>query len=179
MILAGSGKRPHVDETAFVAPTAVLSGDVTVGAGSAVLHGAVLVSEGAPIVLGESCVVMEHAVLRASAKAVHVGDRSLIAPHAYVVDVSLPADAHVPIAAVMGENPKTRNAETYAAFLRKTHADDALLDDARTAAKKHPPVPEEIPKAPHVEGVDNAMMLELAEMEHRRQESLRKQRGPR
>jgi acetyltransferase-like isoleucine patch superfamily enzyme len=176
MILTSGGKRPKIDESAYVAPAAVVSGDVTLGAGCAILHGAVVTSEGQPVEMGESCVVMEHAVVRATAKPVRIGECSVISPHAYVVDVSLAAESHVPPGATQGENPKARNGETYAAFLRKAHAGDGLVDDAKRAPKKASSVPEEIPKAPHVEGVDSAMMLELAEMEHRRQEALRKQR---
>ena len=174
MIYASGGKRPRVDESAYVAPGAVVCGDVTVEAGCAILHGAVVAGEGASVVLGESCVVMEHAVVRATGKAVQIGECSVVSPHAYVVDVSLAADSYVPAGATQGENPKARNGETYAAFLRKAHVDDALVDDKRPV-KRAPTIPEEIPKAPHVEGVDNAMMLELAEMEHKRQEALRKQ----
>ena len=39
------GKRPTVDPTAYVAPTAVLSGDVHVGPDARVLYGAVLTAE--------------------------------------------------------------------------------------------------------------------------------------
>ena len=38
---------PSVHPDAYVAPTAVLSGQVSVGAGSCVLHGAVLTADGA------------------------------------------------------------------------------------------------------------------------------------
>ncbi len=178
MIYSSATKRPRIDQSAYVAPTAVVSGDVTIAAGCAVLHGAVIVAEGAPVEIGEGCVVMEHAVLRATTKPLKLGERCVVAPHAYVVDVVLPADAHVPIAPAQGENARARNAETYAGFLRKTHAGDAPIEEPKHAASKRPALPEEIPKAPHVEGVDNAMMLELQEMEHRRQEALRKQRGP-
>lgn len=175
MIYSSGGKRPRIDESAYVAPTAIVSGDVTIGPACALLHGCVVAAEGASVEIGESCVVMEHAVVRAGAKAVKIGDRSVISPHGYVVDISLPQDSHVPIGGTLGENPKARNAETYAAFLRKAHLDDALVEEKR-AQRKAPEIPEEIPKAPHVEGVDNAMMLELAEMEHKRQEALRKQK---
>lgn len=175
MIYSSGGKRPHIDESAYVAPTAIVSGDVTIGPACALLHGCIVAAEGASVAIGESCVLMEHAVVRAGAKAVTIGERSVISPHGYVVDVSLPADSHVPIGGTLGENAKVRNAETYAAFLRKTHVDDALVEEKR-GPRKAPAIPEEIPKAPHVEGVDNAMMLELAEMEHKRQESLRKQK---
>ena len=46
-----------------MAPTAVVSGDVSVGEESRVLHGAILTSEGGPVTVGRSCVVMENAVL--------------------------------------------------------------------------------------------------------------------
>ena len=55
---------PSVHPDAYVAPTAVLSGQVTVGAGSCVLHGAVLTADGGPVEVGANCVIMEHAVLR-------------------------------------------------------------------------------------------------------------------
>lgn len=48
---------PTVHETATVAPTAVLCGDVTLGAHSRVLFGAVLTAEGGPVVVGDHCIV--------------------------------------------------------------------------------------------------------------------------
>ena len=61
MLIEHRGRRPVVDPSATVAPTAVLSGDVRVGARSRILHGAVLTAEDGAIVVGEECVVMEHA----------------------------------------------------------------------------------------------------------------------
>jgi UDP-3-O-[3-hydroxymyristoyl] glucosamine N-acyltransferase len=58
------GCAPSVHPGAYVAPTAVLSGQVSVGAGSCVLHGAVLAAEGGPVQVGAGCVIMENAVLR-------------------------------------------------------------------------------------------------------------------
>ena len=55
---------PSVDPEAYVAPTAVLSGQVRVGPGSCVLHGAVLSADGGPVEIGANCVIMENAVLR-------------------------------------------------------------------------------------------------------------------
>ena len=56
---------PSVHPEAYVAPTAVLSGQGSVGAGSCVMHGAVLAAEGGPVRIGAGCVIMENAVLRA------------------------------------------------------------------------------------------------------------------
>lgn len=79
------GKRPTVAGSAWVAPTAVLCGDVTVGEDARVLFGAVLSAEGGPVSIGARCIVMEHAVLRGrEGHAVEVGDHSLIGPHAHV-----------------------------------------------------------------------------------------------
>jgi acetyltransferase-like isoleucine patch superfamily enzyme len=173
VIYASDGKKPNVHETAYVAPTAVLSGDVTIGAGCAVLHGAVIVSEGAPIEIDESCVIMEHAVLRAHGKAVKIARRSIVSPSAYIVDASLAEDAHVPAGATLGENARSRNPESYAKFLRDLHSGDIAAGETPRPKRASMPPP---PPAAEVEGVDSAMMQELAELEHRRQEALRKQR---
>ena len=50
---------PSVHPDAYVAPTAVLSGQVSVGAGSCVLHGAVLTADGGPVEVGATAPVPE------------------------------------------------------------------------------------------------------------------------
>jgi len=82
MLLEHKGKRPHIHESAYIAPTATVCGDVTIGAESCVLFGAVLVAEGGPVAIGEHCVVMEQAVLRGTARhPVRVGNHVLVGPH--------------------------------------------------------------------------------------------------
>lgn len=77
------GARPRVHPGAVVAATAVISGDVTIGEGCQVLHGAVLTAEGGPITLGDSVIVMENALIRASAAhPVHIGSHVLVGPTA-------------------------------------------------------------------------------------------------
>lgn len=79
------GHRPHVDPSAYVAPTAVLSGAVTVGPGARILHGAVLTAEDGEVRIGARVVVMEHALIRG--RATHpalVGDDVMIGPHTHV-----------------------------------------------------------------------------------------------
>jgi carbonic anhydrase/acetyltransferase-like protein (isoleucine patch superfamily) len=79
MLYEHLGARPRIDDTAVVAPTAVISGDVEIGANCQVLHGAVITAEGGPITLGEHVIVMENALIRATAaNAVHIGDHTLI-----------------------------------------------------------------------------------------------------
>ncbi|SDH03237.1 gamma carbonic anhydrase family protein [Microbacterium pygmaeum] len=79
------GAHPRIHPTAVVAPTAVLSGDVQIGPECQILHGAVITAEGGPITLGEHVIVMENALIRASAShAVHIGDHTLVGPMASV-----------------------------------------------------------------------------------------------
>ena len=85
MLYEHLGARPRIHESAVIAPTAVVSGDVEIGADCQVLHGAVITAEGGPITLGENVIVMENAIVRASsANPVHIGDHVLIGPGASV-----------------------------------------------------------------------------------------------
>ena len=74
-----------VHPSAWVAPTAVVAGDVSLGPGARVLHGAVLNGDRGAISLGEDVVVMENAVLRGRPEhPLHVGDAVLVGPHAHL-----------------------------------------------------------------------------------------------
>jgi carbonic anhydrase/acetyltransferase-like protein (isoleucine patch superfamily) len=87
MLIEHAGKRPRIHESAYVAPNAVLSGDVSVGAGARILFGAVVTAEGSTgqVVLGRDCIVMENALVRGRAgRPARVGDSVLIGPHAHV-----------------------------------------------------------------------------------------------
>ena len=75
----------HIDPTASVAPSAVVTGDVSIGARSRVLAGAVVTGDLGPVVIGSDVVVMEHALLRGRAQhPLHVGDAVLIGPHTHL-----------------------------------------------------------------------------------------------
>jgi gamma-carbonic anhydrase len=75
----------QIDSTAWIAPSAVVTGDVTIGANSRILHHAVLNGDLGPVTVGSDVVVMEHALLRGRADhAVQVGDAVLVGPHAHL-----------------------------------------------------------------------------------------------
>lgn len=251
MILSGGTKKPKIHSSAYVAPSATISGEVTVGAGCAILHGAVIVAEGAPVTIGSDTVVMENAVLKASGGSavqfpLKIGSRCIVGPQAYVVGATigdgcfiaagtkvfngatlgdgsgvalgaivhvkthLPKGASVPMQHIAFGDPaaiyaperapeiqakmtfyadvfnledsddvRARAAQTYAKFLRKTHAQDAVLDEHRNV--KPPPrrSGEEPPptQVAEVDKVVDVMMLELEEMEHRRQAAIKRQKG--
>ncbi|MBI3451791.1 MAG: gamma carbonic anhydrase family protein [Rhodospirillales bacterium] len=84
------GKTPVVDPSAYVAPNAVLCGDVRIGPGCAIAFGAVLSAEDGSIELGRDCIVMENAVVKATQTApVRVGNNVLIGPHAYLTGCTI------------------------------------------------------------------------------------------
>jgi carbonic anhydrase/acetyltransferase-like protein (isoleucine patch superfamily) len=94
VILSSGTKRPKIHSSAYVAPSATLSGEVTVGSGCAILHGAVIVAEGAPVTIGSDTVVMENAVLKASGGSatqfpLKIGSRCIVGPSAYVVGATI------------------------------------------------------------------------------------------
>ncbi|MET0297861.1 MAG: gamma carbonic anhydrase family protein [Microbacterium sp.] len=79
------GASPRIHPDAVVAPTAVISGDVTIGADCQILHGAVITAEGGAITLGANVIVMENALIRATAtNPVHIGDHVLVGPMASI-----------------------------------------------------------------------------------------------
>ena len=85
MLIEHSGKRPVIDPTSRIAPTAVICGDVTVGPNTSVGFGAVLTAESGPIVVGRECVIMENAVIRGTKRhPATIGDHVLIGPGAYL-----------------------------------------------------------------------------------------------
>jgi carbonic anhydrase/acetyltransferase-like protein (isoleucine patch superfamily) len=259
MILSSGTKRPTIHSSAYVAPTATIAGDVTIGAESAVLHGAVISAEGAPVTIGAHTVIMENAVVKASGGSAlqfpcSIGDRCIVGPHAYVVGasigngcfvasgarifngakledrsgVALQAIVHVKARVKAGESvpmlhiaygdpativppqrapeihakldfyadvfnlepgddERARAADTYSKFLRKTHAQDAALEEHRNvkpatalgsvrgklrAGEEPPPT-----QATQVDKVVDVMMLELEEMEQRRQAAIKRQKG--
>ncbi|SJN28835.1 carbonic anhydrase/acetyltransferase isoleucine patch superfamily-like protein [Microbacterium esteraromaticum] len=93
MIYEHLGSRPRIHDTAVVAPTAVISGDVEIGPDCQVLHGAIITAEGGPIRLGEHVIVMENALIRATAAdAVHIGPHTLIGTLASIAGATIGAE---------------------------------------------------------------------------------------
>lgn len=79
LCLSLDGKQPRVDESAWLAPTAVLIGDVEIGAEASVWFGAVLRADFDRIVVGSGTSVQDNAVLHvAPGHPTLVGDRVTI-----------------------------------------------------------------------------------------------------
>jgi len=87
MLIRNRGAEPVIDPSAFVAPTAVLVGRVSVGPRARIMYGAVLDSEASKVKISETAIVCENAVLRATSAGdadlpVVVGDHAFVGPHA-------------------------------------------------------------------------------------------------
>lgn len=96
MLIRHAGHAPRIDASAYVAPTATVCGDVVVGANSRVMFGASVIAEGGRIVIGESCVVMENAVVRSTAAhGTSIGSHSLVGPNAHLVGCRLDEEVFV------------------------------------------------------------------------------------
>lgn len=90
MLLEHRGKYPRIHASAYVAPTAVICGDVTIGEHSRILFGAVLVAEGGPVEIGASCIIMEQAVIRGTPRhPTRLGDHVLVGPHAHLTGCTI------------------------------------------------------------------------------------------
>jgi carbonic anhydrase/acetyltransferase-like protein (isoleucine patch superfamily) len=66
MVIEYRGKRPRIDPSAFIAPTAVLVGDVEVGPLSSIWFGAVLRGDNGPIRVGARTSIQDNAVVHVS-----------------------------------------------------------------------------------------------------------------
>lgn len=85
MLIEHRGHAPKIHPSAYVAPTAVVCGAVTVGPEVRILFGAVLTAEDGEIHLGARSVVMENALIRGRAgHPATLGDDVLVGPQAHV-----------------------------------------------------------------------------------------------
>jgi carbonic anhydrase/acetyltransferase-like protein (isoleucine patch superfamily) len=122
MIIELDGKTPQVAEDAFIAPTAVLIGDVTVHPGASVWFGAVLRGDNSAIVIGAGSNVQDNCVIHcadelptivgenvtvghmAMLEGCVIGDGSLVGMGAVVLQrAKVGANALVAAGAVVGE----------------------------------------------------------------------------
>ena len=95
MILAFKDKAPRIDPSAFVAETAAVVGDVTVGRDVSVWFGAVVRGDAAPIVIGEGSNIQDNATLHCDAgNPLRVG-RNVTVGHNAVVHCAAVGDGTV------------------------------------------------------------------------------------
>lgn len=99
MIIEYGGHVPSIHPTAFVAPTAVLIGDVHVGAESSIWFGAVLRGDNGPIRVGARSSIQDNAVLHVSEHGRTLVDDDVTVGHCAVME-----DCHIKRRALIGSN---------------------------------------------------------------------------
>lgn len=96
MLLEHRGARPSIHPSAYVAPTAVVSGAVVLGKGTRILHGAVVTAEDGEVRIGRNVVVMENALVRGrSGHPALIGDSVMVGPHAHINGATVEAEAFI------------------------------------------------------------------------------------
>ncbi|MFI2642535.1 gamma carbonic anhydrase family protein [Streptomyces sp. NPDC018610] len=102
LITGIGGREPRVDEQAFVAPTATVVGDVSLGAGAGVWYGAVLRGDVERIAVGASSNVQDNCTLHADPGfPVVVGERVSIGHNAVVHGATVEDDCLIGMGATV------------------------------------------------------------------------------
>ena len=102
MLVEFEGISPTVDETAFLAPTAVLIGDVHVGPGASIWFGAVLRGDLGPIRIGADANVQDNVVIHAeTGNGTVLEDRVTVGHGAILHDCWIGASSLVGMSAVV------------------------------------------------------------------------------
>lgn len=86
MLIEFNGIRPRIAPDVYVAPTAVIIGDVTIGAGSSVWFGAVIRGDAGPITIGERVSVQDNVVIHVNDHDATVLDDDVLVGHAAVLE---------------------------------------------------------------------------------------------
>ena len=90
MIIKHLDKCPAIDESAFIAPTATICGDVRIGRNTRIMYGAAIIAEGGKIEIGDNCVVLENAVLRSTVlHSLSIGSNVMVGPNAHIVGCTI------------------------------------------------------------------------------------------
>jgi carbonic anhydrase/acetyltransferase-like protein (isoleucine patch superfamily) len=104
MFIEYRGKSPRVAASAFVAPNAMLIGDVVVGEESSIWFGVVLRADAGTIRIGARTSIEDNAVIHASA-----GDGTVIGPDVTVGHCAVLDDCTVRAGALIGSNAVVLN----------------------------------------------------------------------
>lgn len=86
MLIEHLGHSPRIDSSAYVAPDATICGNVSIGPGCRIMHGARIIAEGGRTVLKKNCIIMQNAVVRSTdAFDCILGGKILVGPTSHVI----------------------------------------------------------------------------------------------
>jgi carbonic anhydrase/acetyltransferase-like protein (isoleucine patch superfamily) len=107
MFIEYCGKRPKVAPTAFIAPTAVLIGDVEVGEESSIWFGVVLRGDNGPIRIGARTSIQDNSVVHVSHDAQTIVGDDCTVGHSVTME-----DCVIEAGALIGSNAVVLNGAT-------------------------------------------------------------------
>ncbi|MHA2091876.1 MAG: gamma carbonic anhydrase family protein [Candidatus Kariarchaeaceae archaeon] len=97
-------KIPQVGKTTFVAPSAVVWGDVTIGEGCYVGHGAVIRGDYGKIVIGDGCSIQDLVMIHARPDdVVRIGNNATIGHRALLHNCTIEDNAVVGMGAIVSD----------------------------------------------------------------------------
>jgi carbonic anhydrase/acetyltransferase-like protein (isoleucine patch superfamily) len=99
LIIEYNGKRPRIAATAFIAPNAVIIGEVTIEDGANIWFGAVLRGDHNPIVIGPRSSIQDNAVIHVSATHPTIVGADVTIGHLAALE-----GCHIKAAALVGMN---------------------------------------------------------------------------
>ncbi len=103
-IYAFEDKRPSISDSAYIAPTAVIVGDVVIGAECYIGHGAILRGDYGRIVIGECSAIEEGAIVHARpGDETVIGDRVTVGHGAMIHNARIDAGATIGMRAVVSD----------------------------------------------------------------------------
>jgi len=86
MIIELSGVRPVIAGDAYLAPTAVVIGNVTIGAGASIWFGAVLRGDAGPITIGARVSVQDNVVIHVNDREATIVEDDVLIGHGAVLE---------------------------------------------------------------------------------------------
>ena len=86
MIIPFDGKKPRIGKDVFIAPTAVLIGDVEIGDGASIWFGAVLRGDFGPISIGSGSSVQDNAVIHVYAESPTIIGENVTVGHGSILE---------------------------------------------------------------------------------------------
>ena len=104
MIIEYRGKRPKVASTAFVAPTAVIIGDVEIGEEASIWFGTVIRGDNGPIRIGARANVQDNSVVHVSEHSTTVIEEDATVGHCAILE-----DCRIGRGALVGSNAVVLN----------------------------------------------------------------------
>ena len=99
MIYELNGKRPFIAKTAYIAPTAVVIGDVTIGAEASVWFGAVIRGDEGKIEIGPRTSVQDNVVIHVNSRANTIVEADVTIGHGVVFE-----GCHIGAGSLIGMN---------------------------------------------------------------------------